>query len=94
MDLLSIKEEVMRFTMSNAALGDSSSKHELYNIVLACCETCRNQQKLTEAVPVSRFPQDPKSPTSSNARAQRRQSLTGVLPIESSRRSSLGGNVT
>ncbi|KAI3471612.1 hypothetical protein Pfo_028262 [Paulownia fortunei] len=32
-----------------------------------------------------------KSPTSSNARALRRQSITGIQPPEMSRRTSLGG---
>ncbi|KAL8489514.1 hypothetical protein ACS0TY_025431 [Phlomoides rotata] len=58
----------------------------------------RNQQKLTEAKsPTSSFKDtmssmhEAKSPTSTNARALRRQSLTGIMPPERSRRSSIGG---
>ncbi|KAL6505956.1 hypothetical protein OROHE_022675 [Orobanche hederae] len=55
----------------------------------------RNQTKPTEQTPPSNvsFKHDARSPTSSNAnaRALRRQSLTGIQPSESSRRSSLGG---
>ncbi|PIN16066.1 Kinesin (KAR3 subfamily) [Handroanthus impetiginosus] len=49
----------------------------------------RNQQKAAEAM--TPIIHDVKSPTSSNARALRRQSLTGIQPPERSRRSSLGG---
>ncbi|GFP92203.1 kinesin-4 [Phtheirospermum japonicum] len=54
----------------------------------------RNQQKvITEATtPSHAIKRDAaKSPTSTNARASRRQSLTGIQIPESSRRSSLGG---
>ncbi|KAL6555389.1 hypothetical protein OROGR_006647 [Orobanche gracilis] len=55
----------------------------------------RNQTKPTEQTPTSNvsFKHDAKSPTFSNAnaRALRRESLTGIQPSESSRRSSLGG---
>ncbi|KAI3471356.1 hypothetical protein Pfo_030720 [Paulownia fortunei] len=54
----------------------------------------RNQQKPTEATTPfngTSVIHDAKSPTSSNARALRRQSITGIQPPEMSRRSSLGG---
>ncbi|XP_057783865.1 kinesin-like protein KIN-14L isoform X2 [Salvia miltiorrhiza] len=54
----------------------------------------RNQQKPTEAMTpfnVTGMMHDLKSPTSSNARALRRQSLTSIQPPERSRRSSIGG---
>ncbi|KAH6818764.1 P-loop nucleoside triphosphate hydrolases superfamily protein with CH domain-containing protein [Perilla frutescens var. frutescens] len=54
----------------------------------------RNQQKPTEAATpfnAAGITHDPKSPISSNARALRRQSLTGIQPPERSRRSSIGG---
>ncbi|KAL3819778.1 hypothetical protein ACJIZ3_005683 [Penstemon smallii] len=50
----------------------------------------RSQQKQSEALtPYNGTILEPKSPISSNARALRRQSLTGIVP-EGSRRSSLG----
>lgn len=53
---------------------------------------CRNQQKQVEATtPFNGLTQDPKSPISSNAKASRRQSLTGLQVPERSRRSSIGG---
>ncbi|XP_016494624.2 kinesin-like protein KIN-14L [Nicotiana tabacum] len=53
----------------------------------------KNQQKRTEAAPVSPFncQNEVKSPIASNARTLRRQSLTGIPPPTMSRRSSLGG---
>ncbi|XP_052173203.1 kinesin-like protein KIN-14L isoform X2 [Diospyros lotus] len=57
----------------------------------------RNQQKLVEASPINgtRNICDARSPVSANARAQRRQSLTGgVQTSDRSRRSSLGGKST
>ncbi|XP_042002759.1 kinesin-like protein KIN-14L isoform X2 [Salvia splendens] len=54
----------------------------------------RNQQQ-QPAKPMTPFKgtgkHDPKSPTSSNPRALRRQSLTSIQPPERSRRSSIGG---
>lgn len=57
----------------------------------------RNQQKQNEAAlpfnGTSRIHDDEKSPVPlSSARALRRQSLTGIQPLDSSRRTSLGGN--
>ncbi|PSS21172.1 Kinesin-like protein [Actinidia chinensis var. chinensis] len=57
----------------------------------------RNQQKLVEASPRNgtRLVYDARSPISANARAVRRQSLTGGVQIsDRSRRSSLGGKST
>nr|XP_016494624.1 PREDICTED: kinesin KP1-like [Nicotiana tabacum] len=53
----------------------------------------KNQQKRTEAAPLSPFncQNEVKSPIASNARTLRRQSLTGIPPPTMSRRSSLGG---
>ncbi|CAN4089890.1 unnamed protein product [Withania somnifera] len=53
----------------------------------------KNQQKRTEAAPLSLFncQNEEKSSMASNARTLRRQSLTGIPPPIMSRRSSLGG---
>ncbi|XP_027174161.1 kinesin-like protein KIN-14L [Coffea eugenioides] len=95
----SVPSELITPGLTNTAHGKGSQIRKSLRSIgkLINGSEKRNQQKSIEPLAVSPFNGssntfEEKSPISSNSRALRRQSLTGIPPPDRSRRSSLGGN--